>query len=175
MLLSKDKTKFATAGGDRVSFLWDVATGRVIRRLQGHSQRLNAVHLNDSANILLTGSYDKTICIWDLKSNMREPIQTLADFRDSVTSISTSRYEIIAGCVDGTIRIYDIRMGQLRTDYLNDAVTHLQISKDQKCTLATCLGGPIQLLENSSGNILKRYYGYEITKFKVIFMLIFLS
>lgn len=117
--------------------------------------------LNDTSSVLLTGSYDKTICIWDLKSNMREPIQILSDFRDSVTSITISRYEIIAGCVDGTIRTYDIRMGQLKTDYLNDAITHIQLSRDQKCTLATCLGGPIQLIENNSGTVLKKYIGYN--------------
>ena len=33
-----DNARFASAGGDRAVFLWDVITGRVLRRFQGHFQ-----------------------------------------------------------------------------------------------------------------------------------------
>jgi mitogen-activated protein kinase organizer 1 len=137
-----------------------VTTGRVIRRLQGHTQRINAVSLNDASTLLFTGSYDKSVHIWDLKSNMREPIQTLTDFRDSVTAINISRYEIYTSSVDGAVRIYDMRRAQLHVDELQSGpITHISLSNDQKTTLATPLGGSIQLIENKSGRVLQRYSG----------------
>jgi mitogen-activated protein kinase organizer 1 len=165
--ISEDKTKFATAGGDRTSFLWDVASGRVIRRLTGHSQRVNTCHMNESGSLLYTGSYDKTLCIWDLKSNMREPIQILSDFRDSVTSVTTTRNEIIASSVDGTVRSYDLRMGQLHTDSLGLPITHTQLSPDKKSLSAACLGGDLKLVDLGCGKVLQQYKGRLHNSFKL--------
>jgi len=44
------------------------------------------------------------------------PIQVLDDARDSITSIQIRNYEIITGSVDGKLRTYDLRAGQLFTD-----------------------------------------------------------
>lgn len=68
--------------------------------------------------MIVSGSYDKTVKIWDLKSRSFSPIQTLSEAKDSVTSIFVSPTEIIAASVDGCIRAYDIRAGRLRTDHL---------------------------------------------------------
>ena len=43
--ISDDKARFVSCGGDKAAFAWDVATGQVIRKLEGHTQRLNAVCL----------------------------------------------------------------------------------------------------------------------------------
>lgn len=140
-------------------YLWDVSTGRVIRRIQGHSQRVNTVCFNESASLMISGSYDKTVCVWDLKSNMREPVQTISDFRDSVTSVLCSSHEIVAGSVDGTVRTFDIRSGQAHTDDMGDPVTCVRQSPDQKCLLATTLGGPVFLLDKKNGAKLQQYAG----------------
>lgn len=68
-------TSISFTGGDRSCILWDVATGRVIRKINGHSQKINALDMNNDASVLISASYDKTVCCWDLRSNMREPIQ----------------------------------------------------------------------------------------------------
>lgn len=115
--------------------------------------------LNENSSLLLTGSYDKTLSIWDLKSNMREPIQSITDFRDSVTSIKCTSSEIIAGSVDGCLRIYDLRVGQVGTDSIGLPVTHVQLSHDKKCILASCLGGNLNLVETRSGKLLQTYSG----------------
>lgn len=39
----RDNSQFATGGGDREIFLWDVASGRTIRRFRGHEKMVNAV------------------------------------------------------------------------------------------------------------------------------------
>ncbi len=136
-----------------------MSTGRIIRRVQAHSQRVNAVYLDDPCTLMFTASYDKSVCIWDLKSNMREPIQVLSDFRDSVTSVTCSDTEIIAGCVDGTLRTYDIRTGTMHTDSFGDPVTWVQLSSDKRSVLCTRLDAPLCLLEIKTGRTLQQYSG----------------
>jgi WD40 repeat protein len=44
--VSADNSKFASAGGDRQLFLWDVATGQTIRKFAGHDGVINSVRLD---------------------------------------------------------------------------------------------------------------------------------
>jgi mitogen-activated protein kinase organizer 1 len=142
-----------------VCFLWDISSGKVLRRFQGHTQRINAVQMNDESTLLFSGSYDKTTHIWDLRSHMRDPVQSLTDFTDSVTSIALSRTEVCVSSVDGRVRTYDIRMGRMHVDEFIDPVTFLRLSYDQRCALSTCLNGVLRLTEVASGKVLQSYSG----------------
>jgi mitogen-activated protein kinase organizer 1 len=39
--ISRDNNRFASVGGDKNAFIWDVATGKIIRKLTGHDSRIN--------------------------------------------------------------------------------------------------------------------------------------
>jgi len=49
------------------SFLWDVATGKTIKRFLGHTHRVNTVDFNSDATVIASGSYDSSVRIWDCK------------------------------------------------------------------------------------------------------------
>lgn len=50
-----DNAKFASCGGDKTVFVWDVASGTIVRRLQGHFGKINAVAFNNDAQVLASG------------------------------------------------------------------------------------------------------------------------
>ncbi len=50
------------------------------------------------------------------RSHNNSPIQVLSEFTDSVSKVLATANEIIASCIDGCVRIYDLRAGKLRTD-----------------------------------------------------------
>ncbi len=41
--VSADNSRFASAGGDRQLFLWDVSTGKTVRKFGGHDGVINSV------------------------------------------------------------------------------------------------------------------------------------
>lgn len=180
--IAQDKTKFVSAGEDRSFYLWDVTSGNVLKRIQGHTQKINAVALNKDATVVVTASYDQTVRCWDLRSNNREPIQTMSDFKDSVTSLALTDSAIVAGSVDGYVRTYDMRVGVLQQDYLRDPVTSVRLSDDHKTYLAACLDaststrgstspsngtGTLHLVDMKSGCLLKQYTGHTHRSLKV--------
>lgn len=165
--ISVDKAKFASCGEDKNFFFWDVASARTIRRFQGHNSKVNAIELNNDATVIFTASYDQTVCCWDLRSNSFEPIQILRDFKDSVSSIARSEFCILASCIDGNVRTYDIRKGCMHTDHLVDPITNIRLSEDQNTYLATCLGDVVRLVDFSTGNVLKEYRGHKHSSFKI--------
>ncbi len=162
-----------------------MASGQVVRRLAGHEQRINAVARNAEGTVLVTGSYDRSVRLWDLRAHGRDPMQTMSDARDSVTSLVVSGAEIFAGSVDGSVRTWDIRAGALRTDALGSPVVSVALSADGNCVLAALLDAPgsaaaaaaaavgagaagaLCLLEKASGALLNEYSGHRNVSYMV--------
>ena len=165
--VAQDNASFASCGGDRTVFVWDVASGRITRRLAGHEQRVNAVAYNRECSILLSASYDKTVRCWDLRSRSAAPVQVLADGADSVSSVATSAHQVLAGGIDGAVRTYDLRAGTLTTDTVGQPVTHVALSGDGNCILAASLDARLRLLDLASGEKLAEYGGHKNGSYKL--------
>ncbi|CAI5720063.1 unnamed protein product [Hyaloperonospora brassicae] len=166
--IAQDNSKFASCGRDKDVFLWDVPTARVIRKFEGHEHSVNCVRYNADSSVLLSGSYDKTVRAWDMRArNSYVPIQVLDDFRDSVTSMVVAEHEIIAGCVDGVVRTYDLRAGQLFCEHIDVPVVSVAQSPDMRFVLAGCLDGSIRLIEKANGTEVQRYLGHSVLDYKI--------
>ena len=57
------------------------------------------------------------------RSQSRAPIQVLEDARDAVQALHVDATTIIAGSVDGYVRTYDLRKGELRADFVGRTVS----------------------------------------------------
>jgi mitogen-activated protein kinase organizer 1 len=166
VVIAKDNSKFIAAGGDRNIFYYDVATGSIIRRIAGHSMKINAVAMNSDSTMLLSASDDKTMRAWDLRSNLREAVQVMNQFKDSVTSIDVSSSSIVAGSVDGVVRLFDLRSGQVHCDDISDPITSVKFSSNDRSILAMCIGGHTRILDVDSGRIIQEFTGYVHNSFK---------
>lgn len=79
--MSADNSQFASAGGDRQVPLWDVSTGKVIRKFKGHDASVHAVAHGADGAVVVTGGGDQCVRVWDLKSRSVEPVQTMRAFK----------------------------------------------------------------------------------------------
>lgn len=55
---------------DHTSRLFDLHTGKVRHTFRGHVDSVNHVCFQPYSNILATGSADKTISLWDMRSGL---------------------------------------------------------------------------------------------------------
>src|SRR5262249_49487086 len=55
-----------TCGQDKALILWDVKTGNIIRRFEGHTDVVESADFSPDGQTLLTGSDDKTVILWDV-------------------------------------------------------------------------------------------------------------
>lgn len=95
------------------------------------------------------------------RAQNRMPIQILDEGRDSITSIHINTTEIITGSVDGHIRTYDIRKGELRSDYVGHPVTSICPTNDGKTILASTLDSTLRLFDTNNGTLLNSFEGHK--------------
>ncbi|KAJ3947242.1 uncharacterized protein N0V96_003632 [Colletotrichum fioriniae] len=160
--VSSDNERFASVGGDRAAFLWDVTTAKTIRRFggnaHGHTARVNCVSFaGDGDSLVISGGFDTSVRVWDAKSNSAKPIQVLDEAKDAITALAVRDAEVIAGSVDGRVRSYDVRMGRCVTDVIGASVTSLKLTRDGKAMLVGSLDSKIRLMDRESGTCLKTY------------------
>ncbi len=95
---SPDGKTLSTGGIDDSLVLWDVDTGRVLRRTVGHDRSINALAYSSDGAQLASGDYGGTIHIWDVETGalkttideQTEAIRSLAFLPDGKTLLSSS-------------------------------------------------------------------------------------
>ena len=168
LAVAADNARFASGGGDRSVFLWDVATAQTLRRFgssgsgqNGHSSRVNCVAFGGADDsLVISGGFDTTVRVWDTKSGGAgggKPVQVLSDARDAVTALAVRGPEIVAGSVDGRVRSYDVRMGRVTTDVFAGSVTSLGLTRDGRSVLVATLDSKVRLMDRANGACLKTY------------------
>ncbi|KAF7716420.1 WD40 repeat-containing protein [Penicillium ucsense] len=160
--VTADNARFASVGGDRQVFLWDVEQGGTTRRWTGHNSKVEAVQFaGDGDSVVVSGSADTTINLWDTRSNAYKPIQTLTEATDTVSSLHVHMptYSIASGSYDGHVRVYDVRMGKTTTDVLAHPVTSVRCSSDGNALLISTLDSYIRLLDRADGKLLAAFGG----------------
>ena len=64
MRFSPDSRLLASGSFDHSIRLWDVATGRLVRRLAGHDQAVVSVAFSPDGRLLASGGDDSTVRLW---------------------------------------------------------------------------------------------------------------
>jgi mitogen-activated protein kinase organizer 1 len=118
-------------------------------------------------SVLVSGSDDRSVKVWDVKSRNANPIMTFEEAADSVSALVVRDEEIITGSVDGKVRSYDIRMGLCTEDTMPAAVISVQITKDGQATLVGCLDSKIRLIDRKDGTCLQAFGGLTNNELRI--------
>ncbi|MCJ1312548.1 hypothetical protein MMC25_006222 [Agyrium rufum] len=166
--VTDDNARFASVGGDRQVFLWDVTQGRTLRRWSGHAGRVNCVGFGgEGGSVVISGSYDASVRLWDCKSQSTRPIQVFEEARDSVSSLHVLGHEIVTGSVDGRVRVYDLRMGMVYVDVVGQPITSVQQTRDGNAVLVSSLDSTIRLMDKGNGQLLQFYKGHANKDYRI--------
>ena len=101
---------FASAGMDHLGKVFDINVGKSRHSLRGHVDSVNSIRFQPYSNIIVTGSADKTVSLWDMKSSLC--IQTFYGHNNSVNScaFNLTGDKIVSGDSDGIVKVWDVRM-----------------------------------------------------------------
>jgi mitogen-activated protein kinase organizer 1 len=120
----------------------------------------------------------RTVVHDGLRAQSRHPIQVLEEARDSVQTLHVGSTTITTGSVDGHVRTYDLRKGELRSDYIGrecllqvaklecshdrlDPVSAVVPTQDSQTMLVTTLDSHIRLMDMTTGKMLNDFTGHK--------------
>lgn len=78
-----------------------------------HIAPVNCVRFNLEATLIISGSVDCSVRIFDCKSRSRQSVQVLNEAKDAISCLIVNDQQIITGSLDGKVRTYDLRKGNL--------------------------------------------------------------
>ncbi len=113
--ISPDGRLIATGSWDHSAKIWDRATGRAIRRLDGgHAANINSVEFSSDGHELLTASDDGTAKIWNVETGKLTGVQFIGHkARVLSAAYSPDGTRVVTASGDNTAKIWDRATGKL--------------------------------------------------------------
>lgn len=143
--ISLDGSIGISGSRDRTIRLWDLASGRSIRTLAGHTDTVTCVAIAPGARFALSGSgetlvpaQDTTLRLWDLATG--QCVRTFEGHTKGVCSVAISpdgRFAV-SGADDWTLRLWDLGSGRCIRVFEGDTwrINSVAISPDGRLALS---------------------------------------
>ncbi|CAJ0746785.1 13199_t:CDS:2 [Entrophospora sp. SA101] len=105
----KRETKRLCTASLRSALNWRSGTYNT-RVLKGHRDGVTCLQFNEEKNILISGSYDATVRIWDIETG--ENVRTLKGHWNCVKTLQFDDVKLVTGSLDHTIKLWNYKTGQ---------------------------------------------------------------
>jgi len=88
---------------------WDLETMAATTSFVGHADDVYAMHYEASSHLLVTGSKDKTVRLWDTRTPSGKCITSLGAHTGAILDLKLRGNRVVSGSMDKTVRMWDIR------------------------------------------------------------------
>lgn len=164
-----DGRQAVSGSEDRTVRLWDVASGRELRRFEGHTGEVTAVAFSADGSRVVSG--DRVLRLWDVKTG--RALRRFEGHTDKVRAltISADGKFIVSGSNDGTVRLWDTAKG---TEVVSTAghtgpVTSVAISADGGRIISGSHDRTVRLWNATNGKELHCLQGHTRAVYAVAF------
>jgi WD40 repeat protein len=105
-----DGNRLASAGGDRVVKVWDVAERKVVKELAGHESAILAVAVSPDGKLVASGAADRTVRGWDPEAGKQAWVWT---GKSAVCAVAVRKggATVAAGTADGGLVVLGVAGG----------------------------------------------------------------
>ncbi|MCP4118448.1 MAG: NACHT domain-containing protein [Desulfobacteraceae bacterium] len=112
-VFSKNDKTILTASWDKTAALWDLGTGRLVRRFWGHKSMVCSAMFSKDEKKVLTASWDETAALWDIETGKR--IKRFKGHKSMVYSAVFSKdgKKVLTASRDKTAALWDIETEKL--------------------------------------------------------------
>ncbi|KAG1896594.1 WD40-repeat-containing domain protein [Suillus fuscotomentosus] len=112
-----DKRRMITGSDDKTLRLWDLETGVVLKKMEGHSRGVLALAVSRNGQIIASGDYGGEVIAWDGETgeSITQPIEAHSG---NITSVDFSPNGMVlaTGSWDYTVKFWSTKTWQMQGD-----------------------------------------------------------
>lgn len=148
---------------DQAAILWDVLSGKEIRRFTGHLKPIHSAVFSPDGAQVLTASSDDTARLWDVASGKEIRRFAPHSFGIYSASFSPDGAQVLTGSIDGTARLWDAASGVevRRFGGRTARLTSVAFSPNGKQLLAGSDDNTARLWDAGGGKEIWRFQGHS--------------
>ena len=151
--------------------LWSVATGREVKRFEGHEGWVSSVAFNADGQHLVSGSRDNTVRLWSVATG-RE-VKRFEGHEGWVSSVAFNAdgQHLVSGSRDNTVRLWSVATGRevKRFEGHEGDVASVAFSADGQHIISGSWDMTVRLWSVSTGREVKRFEGHADSVLSVAF------
>ncbi len=163
---SPDGSQIITGAEDNSVILWDVASGEIIHRMEGHTDVVKAVAFSPDGQTALSSSHDSTLMYWDLE--VGEVLSVFGEDGAGHTNwvndvaFSQSGFTALSGSADGSVILWNIDGGQpiLQLQHDDIEIYTIRYTLDELGFLTGSSDGALRLWTFEAGQPIRRFDGH---------------
>ncbi|MCP4398363.1 MAG: hypothetical protein GY801_13835 [bacterium] len=170
LAFSPDGTRLASGGADNNVTLWDVATGRIVQTLEGHSDAVQGLAFSPDGRLLASASSDQTAKIWDITTS-----ECLHDLHGHTKQLNSLMFHpnghiLATGSDDQTIRLWDVGTGKLLRGFTGhkNEVLGIVFVDDGRYLVSASRDRTLRIWQTESGVTLRVLQGHDAVVNNVI-------
>ncbi|MCX6328257.1 MAG: WD40 repeat domain-containing protein, partial [Bacteroidia bacterium] len=168
--ISQDGKTLISGDDDNIVTLWDIATGKEVRRFSGHTGDITSLDFSPDGRLIISGSNDKTIRLWDIATG-----KVLLVYDGFVGKANSLRflpdgYSFITGS-DGRFSSWDI-IKEIEAPVTDENASNLPrnclisspdiiFSPDRKSIVSEEGSGRLNIYDIASGKELHSFIGHN--------------
>ena len=149
---TNDMRNICSFSDDKSSILWDIATEKSINSFREHTDYVRAGAINPvSENVILSGSYDNTIKMYDIRSSKCVMSLTHGSPLESLVFLPTGGIFVSAGGTD--MKVWDVVAGGRQLTQLSQhtkAITCLQVTSDGRHLISGSLDRQVKFYNTTN-------------------------
>ncbi|OWB74394.1 hypothetical protein B5S31_g4185 [[Candida] boidinii] len=101
-----------------------------VKIFKGHKDGVNCIQYDNNTNLMMTGSYDGTVKIWNCITG--DLIRTLEGHTKGVKALVFDEQKLITGAMDSYIKVWNYRTGQCISTYAGHEESVLSVDFHDK-------------------------------------------
>jgi WD40 repeat protein len=188
MDVTRDGKLLLTGGEDKTIRLWDLESGKEVRRFEGHTDKVRAVAFSPDGKQVVSGGLfsDPTVRVWEVESGRelsRYLIETAGGdddllkfggfgglraatrvWRSGISSVAFSPDGklVLAGCMDNVLRVFEVSTGKERKlEGHTQQLLGAVFTPDGKRVLSGSYDKTVRLWDVESGKEVCRFFGHD--------------
>lgn len=152
--------EFARGAGARIIF-WEAATGKELRRLEGHTAEVSSVVFATDGRILASGSRDKTVRLWDVASG-KERRRFEGHEKEVFAVALAAKGKLLASAGEDGVILWDVAAAQPRhrLQRAEGYVSSVAFSPDGKLLAAAGIAGTIHFWDAETGKEVRQWLAH---------------